>query len=195
MAMKGIETIAERILADARAKANAILQEADEKVRQQQEESQRQAEADLENARQQAKQQAEELRRRNQRTDLLESKKQQLAARQQLLDEAYDRALQRLTSLDDKAYLELLCTLCSQAVSQSGGELLLNQKDQARCGQELVRMVREKTGAQVTLSQQTASIPGWFILRQGKVEVNCALDAVVRAQAEQTAKDVAAILF
>ena len=108
MAMKGIETIAERILADARAKANAILQEADEKVRQQQEESQRQAEADLENARQQAKQQAEELRRRNQRTDLLESKKQQLAARQQLLDEAYDRALQRLTSLDDKAYLELL---------------------------------------------------------------------------------------
>ena len=117
------------------------------------------------------------------------------AARQQLLDEAYDRALQRLTSLDDKAYLELLCTLCSQAVSQSGGELLLNQKDQARCGQELVRMVREKTGAQVTLSQQTASIPGGFILRQGKVEVNCALDAVVRAQAEQTAKDVAAILF
>ncbi len=195
MAMKGIDNIAQRIIADAEAKAADILREAQERAQRIEENSRRRAAEELEQARKDAQERAEEALRRGDRTAQLESKKAQLGARQQMIDLAYEKALQNLLQLDDEAYTALLCGLCAEAVAQGGGELLFNPRDKERCGPAVRDRVGQQTGAALTLAAQTADIPGGFILRQGKVEINCALDAVVRALSEQTAKDVAAILF
>ena len=47
----------------------------------------------------------------------------------------------------------------------------------------------------LTLSEETRPIRGGFILVDGPVEVNCAFEAMVRAQREQLEKPVAEILF
>lgn len=39
-----------------------------------------------------------------------------------------------------------------------------------------------KNGGQLTLSDETAGIPGGFILRNGSIEVNCAYDTLIRLQ-------------
>ena len=195
MAMKGIDNIAQRIIADAEAKAAEILQEARDRANTIEENSRVKTQQELEQARADAKERGEENLRRSERTAQLESKKAQLAARQQMIDQVYETALAQLLALDETQYTSLLCGLCQKAVAQGGGEVLLNQKDRERCGQKVVDQVAQATGAQLTLSQETVEIPGGFILRQGKVEINCALDAVVRSLADHTAKGVAAILF
>ena len=52
-----------------------------------------------------------------------------------------------------------------------------------------------KGTALLVLSQDTAPIRGGFILRDGKVEVNCAFDTLVRLQKAETAGQVARQLF
>lgn len=195
MAMKGIDNIAQRIIADAEAKAADILREAQERAQRIEENSRQRGSEELEQARKDAQERADEVLRRGDRAAQLESKKAQLAARQQMIDSAYDRALEKLLQLDDEKYTALLCSLCKEAAAQGGGELVFNPRDKERCGTAVQSRVEEQTGRKLTLAADTAGIPGGFILRQGKVEINCALDAVVRALSEQTAKDVAAILF
>lgn len=110
-----------------------------------------------------------------------------------MIDLAYEKALEKVLALGDEKYGALLCGLCGQTGAKSG-ELIFGKQDQARAA-KLTEQMNQQTGAQLTLSKQTAPIPGGFILRQGQVEINCALDAIVRSISEQTAKDVAAILF
>lgn len=191
--MKGIENISQQITAEAQAKAGEILQEARDRAKQVREKGVQQAKAESEKSKIETAQRAEELLRRNERTAQLESKKSQLAARQKMIDLAYEKALANVLALKDDKYAALLCSLCGQTGAKTG-ELLFSQKDQGRAA-GLVEQMNRQNGAQLTLSPQTAPIPGGFILRQGQVEINCALDAIVRSLSEQTAKDVAAILF
>ena len=88
----------------------------------------------------------------------------------------------KVLTLSDEKYGDLLCSLCGQTGAKTG-ELLFSEKDQARAG-GLVEKMNQQNGAQLTLSKQTAPIPGGFILRQGQVEINCALDAIVRSLEE-----------
>ncbi len=50
-------------------------------------------------------------------------------------------------------------------------------------------------GKKLTLSGETRSIQGGFILRSENVEVNCAFDTLVRLQKAETAGEVVKELF
>ena len=49
--------------------------------------------------------------------------------------------------------------------------------------------------AMLTVSEEARPIRGGFILRDGRIEINCAFDALIRAEREQTAGAVAKLLF
>ena len=121
-------------------------------------------------------------------------KKGQLAARRQQIEKAYDLALQRLLSLEEGDYCALLVKLC-QETGEKQGEILLNARDKARLGETLVEQINQKIGAAFTLGQEEKNIAGGFVLRQGPVEINCALETAVHLLEEETASQVAAILF
>ena len=70
--------------------------------------------------------------------------------------------------------------------SKVGG--LPGQGGQQRCGADHRHRL-------LTLSEETRPIRGGFIMVDGPVEVNCAFEAMVRAQREQLEKPVAEILF
>ena len=49
--------------------------------------------------------------------------------------------------------------------------------------------------AMLTLSEETRPMQGGFILKNGRIEVNCTFDAMIRSEREQTAGAVAKLLF
>ena len=49
--------------------------------------------------------------------------------------------------------------------------------------------------AMLTVSEETRAFSGGFILKNGRIEVNCTFDALVRSEREQTAGAVAKLLF
>ena len=56
-------------------------------------------------------------------------------------------------------------------------------------------LANEKLDGQLTVAEETRPIRGGFILADGRVEVNCSFDTLVRLQKNETAGAVAKILF
>ena len=141
--MNGIEKITARIQADA-----------EEEIRQIQAQAQEQAEAILKQGEAQAAATAEEILRRGkkaaqERRERLESaahmevRKLKLAAKQELLEMAFDQALQDLCAMPDQEYIDLLRELAVQ-VSETGREqLVFSQKDRNRIGKQVVMGANE----------------------------------------------------
>lgn len=195
--MNGIEKLTRQISADAQAEMDAILAQA-------------QAEADAvtaDYAQRAQKAAAEALARGEaaaaQREERLlsmadmEGRRSLLAAKQELLGRAFDRALEQLCALSDKDYADLLATLAVKAARTGKEKVILSQKDRSRIGKAAVTAANEKLGAKgsLTLSEETRPIKGGLILSDGAVEVNCSFETMLRMEREAMSGEAAAVLF
>lgn len=91
--------------------------------------------------------------------------------------------------------MEVLASLLNEAAAPRKGRSSLLRQDRETVGRAAVDAANAKNGGQLTLSDETAGIPGGFILRNGSIEVNCAYDTLIRLQKTETAGQVARQLF
>lgn len=193
--MNGIDTILRRLDTDAKAEADAVLK----KARQEAADitARYQAQAAQEGARLAARNEkaAEEREERLVSAAQMEGRKTILAAKQTVMEQVYDKALEKLLSLPRMQYIEVLAALLAQASPEGRGEAIFSAADRETAGQAAVDAANAKTGGHLMLSAETAPIRGGFLLRQGSVEVNCAFETLVRLQKTETAGLVARKLF
>ena len=193
--MNGIETIIQRLNTDAKAETDALL----DKARQD-------AAAITARCQAQADKETADLAARNQRAAAereerlvsaaqMEARKTILAAKQAVMEEVYAKALEKLRSLPQDRTVEVLASLLNEAAPQGKGEVLFSAQDRETVGRAAVDAANAQNGGQLTLSGETANIPGGFILRNGSIEVNCAYDTLIRLQKTETAGQVARQLF
>lgn len=193
--MNGIEKITQRISADAQAEIDRVLGEARaeaEKIT-----ARYKAQADAEAAELDAKNKkaAAEREERLAGTAQMEARKAALAAKQEMVEQAYALALKKLRSLPEDKYTAVLADLLVQASSTGKEEVIFSDKDRREVGQAAVDKANKDGGKKLTLSDETRSIQGGFILRSENVEVNCAFDTLVRLQRAETAGEVVKKLF
>lgn len=141
--MEGIEKITARIAQDAQAEISRLTAETEEKVQ-----------AVLTNAAAQAQQEANEivekgrmaaserLERLNSASQM-ERRKLELAAKQEVLGEAFALALEKLCTLPEQEYIALLTRLALEASSSGKEQLILSQKDRAAVGKQVVMAVND----------------------------------------------------
>jgi V/A-type H+-transporting ATPase subunit E len=198
--MNGIEKITARITGDADGEINQIREEAEASVREIQaayaESAQEETEAILAKGRRAAAEQKERLDNMAQ----MEAKKMILAAKQEMLDEAFDRALTHLTELPDAEKIPLLAGLAANASVSGVEEVIFPAKDREAFGSEVVKeanRILSESGrnAGLVLSEKTAAIRGGLLLNDRDVEVNCAFETLVRLTRNETAGQVAKVLF
>ena len=193
--MNGIETIIQRLNTDAKAETDALM----DKARQD-------AAAVTTRCQAQADKETADLAARNQRAAAereerlvsaaqMEARKTILAAKQAVMEEVYAKALEKLRSLPQDRTVEVLASLLNEAAPQGKGEVLFSAQDRDTVGRAAVDAANAQNGGQLTLSGETANIPGGFILRNGSIEVNCAYDTLIRLQKTETAGQVARQLF
>lgn len=136
--MNGIEKITARIETDAKAEVAEILREAEEKAAAIREQYKAQAQAEAKAAeaagREAAKRQAERLESAAQ----MEAKKRLLAAKQACLNDAFDKAQQKLLALDEGEYAQLLAKTAVNASKTGKEEIILNARDRERVGPQVV---------------------------------------------------------
>ena len=128
-------------------------------------------------------------------TAQMEARKAALAAKQEMVEKAYGLALQKLCSLPEEKYTAVLAELLIQASSTGKEEVIFSDKDRRKVGKAAVEKANKDGGRKLTLSGETRSIQGGFILRSENVEVNCAFDTLVRLQKAETAGEVVKKLF
>ncbi len=128
----------------------------------------------------------------------LEGRKKLLSAKQDLIGQVFDMALDSLLSLPEGEYSKLLASLAARYAQTGTEEVILSAKDKNKFGTAVVAAANQllKTPSRkLTLSGETRKIAGGVILKQGDIEINCALETQVRMMREELALDIAQVLF
>ena len=118
-----------------------------------------------------------------------------LDAKQQLIDEAFARTAQALTTLPQAEYVDLLASLAAENGS-GDEELLLSKADRDAVGAAVVEAANaKKPGAAFRLSEETRDTGGGLVLRRGRVELNCSFTEKLRQLRQEESSAVAQLLF
>lgn len=219
--MTGLDKITGQILADAREKARGILEEADLDCRRMAEEYATRAAEIRETLTAEGQREGEDLVARARAASQMAERSILLAARQEMVDEAFERAKAQLSSTDYGKYKELLVALLASALLTQhrteerslllgdevaefdSFEVLLCARDKERFGTAVVESARKITerhigaenAAKLRLSAECADIEGGLVLRFGNVELNCSLPIIMAEIRRDLEAKVSAILF
>lgn len=195
--MNGIEKITNRINADVQREIDEINAQASAEAAGIAAQYAQRAKKESEDILARGRQAAAEREERLGSVAQLEARKLILRAKQEVLEQAFAKALEDLLNLPEKEYTELLAKLIVKA-SQSGTEqVIFSQKDRPRYGKTAVTRANELLGdrGQLTLSTESRAIQGGFILSDGDVEVNCTFETLVRLQRRELDGAVSKVLF
>lgn len=194
--MNGIEKLTQQITADAQVEIDAILAEAREKADAVTADyTQRAEKAAAERLAKGTEAAAQREERLIAMADM-ERRKDLLAAKQEMVGKAFDKALEQLCNLSDGEYVAMLTKLAVAASNSGKEQLIFSQKDRTRVGKDVVIAANEALeNGNLTLSEQTRPMRGGFILSDGAIEVNCTFETLVRLQRGEIAGEVASVLF
>ncbi len=180
---------AAKVKDEAEASANKIGQEASDRATTIREEILRDARA-----------KAREDRQRGLIMANLGSRKQALAAKQALIEEAFEGAKAGLAGLGDREYLKLINKVLLEAV-ESGDELIIvSTKDRPRISPSFLEainhsLIRKGKKARLRLSKETRDIKGGVILSSARCETDCSFETLIRELRDDLEIEVARILF
>lgn len=147
--MEGIEKITAKIVQDAQAEIARMNQETDEKVRSIGEAAQAQADKETADALARGQRAAQERLERLKSAAKMEQRKLELAARQEMLAQAFELALEKLCSLPEEEYVQLLTRLVLEASTTGKEQLVFSPQDRARVGKQVVVAANEAMVKQV----------------------------------------------
>ena len=131
---------------------------------------------------------------------LADSKKRQalLAAKQDLIASCVSKAKDKILSMDTEAYFGVISKLLRKAVAGKEGTLYFSEKDLARMPEGFAaeaEKIAEEAGGSLTVSKETRTMNGGFVLAYGGIEENCSIDALFEEQADALSDAVRKILF
>ena len=193
--MNGMEKITARMKEDAARSLSELNAQTEQELRRIREESAARAEKERETAGGRAHLAAQERYERLCSAAEMETRKLTLSAQQEVLAEAYDRALEMLCGMPKEKYLDLLIHLLKRAASTGTEEILLSQKDHDTLGQELTERANRELGTHLTLSEKCADIRAGFLLVSRECDVNCSFETLLALSRERTERGAAELLF
>ena len=198
--MNGIDKLTERIAADTDQERKSILDKGRDQAAQIQSGYEALGEADYAEAVEKGRSDAAERIERMGNVAQLEARKLRLSAKQEMLERAFSLVMDKLLSLPEPEYVELLSKLAADASSTGREALVLSVTDRPRFGKKVVIAANEKLEkagktAELTLSEESREFTGGLYVQDGRVETNCTFSTIVRMLREQMSGEVAEILF
>jgi len=130
----------------------------------------------------------------------MEAKKSILNFKQNTIGDTFRAAERAMAALPESDYVAFLARLAAEAAETGTEELIFSAKDAPAVGKAVVKaanalLTKQGKPGTLTLSAETRKISGGVILRQGNIESNCSLSALLEARRSELASPVAEILF
>lgn len=195
--MKGIEKITERIVQNAEQEIADITREAKakaEEITARYEEAARREHREILDRGQAA---ADERIERLAGVAVLDTRKLELSVKQELLNRAFDTALERIRSLPEKEYGMLLARLAAKASISGKEEVILSREDRLQAGENIVKEANMLIpgGGNLSLAEEARPIKGGLLLRDEDIEINCTFESLIRMLRNEMSAELAEILF
>lgn len=198
--MNGINKITDRIAAEAEAEVSAVLAEAEKSAAAVRADFAAQAKELGDTLLRQGTEEIEQKVQRADRASRLEAKKDILSLKQELVGQAYRRAMEKILALPEADYADFLAREAGSAALTGKEEIILNDADHDRLGTKVTAAanalaVKRGLPGELKLAEKTRPITGGVVLRQGDIEVNCTLDSLLELSRGSLDAEVARILF
>ena len=198
--MTGTEKIKSRILEDARAKAAEIEEQARQEAGAIMDQANKEAGLKRAEILKKAEADSQEAYRRLTSSAALEGRKDLLRAKQDMVEAAFQSALERIVNLPDREYQKLMEDMAVNAALKDGGEILLSERDRSRLDGNFLNNVNKRLQAsgmkgKLVLSKDAIRSMGGFILKSGDMEVNSTLEILFGMLRPELENDVVKILF
>jgi len=196
----GMDQLKDHLLAQTEAKIKALQTEVEAKIAESMAEFTKEAEETYWKHATAGKQTIDQRAQGLADTAAMESRKQVLSFKQELMEKTFALALERLSDLSEEKYLKLLVNSVVKA-SQNGQErLIFSMRDRGSYGKRVTIAANEALEAmgregKLTMSEETRPIRGGVILTDGLVDVNCSIEALLTVAKRELIIPVAATLF
>ncbi len=188
-----IEKITEKIISEAQEYADNAVAEA----RKQEEEIINKALEDADkillNVQNNIKDESDKVFSRRNSLAQLETRKMILQAKQDAVNECFERAVSEVYNMDEEKYIDFLVHILID-IGVKEGEVLFNKKDAETVGSKVIVLANEK-GNKFSLSTNTIDAKGGFKLVSGKVEITATIESIVDDIKEEITPDVVKALF
>ena len=193
--MNGMEKITARMEADAARSLKELEEQTERQLAELRQACQVRIEQDRAAAAQRSDQAAQERYERLCSAAEMETRKLTLSAKQKVLAETYDRALEILCSMPREEYLSLLVRLLKAAGGKGDEKIALSAKDRDEMGETLVERANKELNAHYTLAGEAADIRAGLVLISKECDVNCSFETLLALSREKTERGAAKLLF
>lgn len=198
--MIGMEKIKSKILEDAQNKSTQILEQAKQQAEEIKNDALKESESKRAEILEKGEAEGKETYRRMLSMAGLEGRKEILKAKQDVVEEAFTSAMEKLRSLPDEDYQKLIEDMAVAAAKNECGEILLSEKDRKRLNDDFlkninVRIASKGENAEFVMSDDNIKTSGGFILRYGEMEINSTFEIMFEMLKPEIENDVVDILF
>ena len=212
--MNSIESITSKIISDTREYASGVKSNAEAQCKRIIDDARERAEKSYLDLVEKGKKECEAvIVRAASSADVLD-RNILLDAKSAKIDQVFEQAGERLSSLDKKRYLDFLERTLKEAIGSIGRAeddgfgyevkdpdlfiVFLNKKDRDRLGKELISAAApyaKKNGCAVALADACADTSGGLIVRRGDVEINATFEILLRDAREKYTAEISRVLF
>ena len=198
--MNGIEKISNRLVADAEAEIAALNEDTLQRCESLRRTYEQKAQEEYQSRLAEGVKAAEIRLQRLGSAAEMEAKKSILAFKQEMVAKAFADASYALANLPEDRYVQFLASQAARAASSGTEELVFNERDRKAVGAKVAEaanalLAQRGVKGSLTVSADTRAISGGVIVRQGNIEVNCAVETLVQLRRSELASQVAEILF
>jgi V/A-type H+-transporting ATPase subunit E len=196
--MNNAVQVIEKILADAKAEAEKIKNQAKEKEAVEQAKLDEQLSAFGRQTDIIAKKAGEEKKAHLLAAARMDIAKQLLAEKRKILDEVFQQARRQIENLVDEQYRELMTKLMLEAV-ETGDEEVIVDKQERRIDQKFIKNINQQLAScgkgNLKLSGDRVSLGGGFILKRGKIKNNVSVEVLLAQARKELEIELAKGLF
>jgi len=198
--MAGIESIIWRIENDAKEKARQILDNANERAQEILKKAEGEARAMTNDILSKSETEALEVKRRIFMAAELDMRKELLAAKQEMIEEAFEEAMCRIQAMDISTYQAYIKRWLLATDLDGEVQIIISDSDKERITPEFIADVNSElkmrgSNLVLHLSDEHRDIRGGFILNKGDIEINSSIEALMRASRDELEPEVAHVMF
>jgi len=197
MALKEIK---EKIIAEAKEEADKIIEEANKKAQ----EIREKTEKEIENTRSKILNQSQQeisLKRGKIVTEAnLEARKNILSTKQEMVDKAFNQALEKVTKLDLESYLNFIKKIILSNIERGNETTFVGAVDKDRVTPSFIEEINEELRikgkrGELTLSPTYLEIKGGVIIGTDNIRKNSSLELMFRKAREELEVEISQYLF
>lgn len=188
------ELIIEKILSDAKAKADEIIASAKQKADKILKDAKAGLDNDYEKSVQEAKALVPELLRRKLSVAELESKKILLNSKQKVLEKVFAGAVEDIRALSNEKYLEYIEKMLL-ANAEDGDEVIVAESDKKIVTRDFIEKVAKQKGIKLKLKSEYGSFIGGLILVSRCCSKNMTLELELALLREEKEAKIARMIF